>query len=212
MTLYLDSASLDDARRAAALGFVRGVTTNPALLAQTGREAADVIPALCDLVPGTVFHQLAAPTVAARETEARHIASLRPGRIGLKIPCTLDNLALAARLADEGFVVGVTAVFSAAQVYLAIAAGARYVLPYVNRSTRLQGDGPALVAEMRAVGEALDDPLEIIAASIKTPAEAVATVRAGAHHLTLPLTVIEAMADHPLSVQAIAAFDRDRRA
>jgi transaldolase len=210
VTLYLDSALIEDARQAAALGFVRGITTNPVLLAQGGRAAVDVIPALCDIVPGIVFHQVAGVTVADREAEARLMTALRPGRIGLKIPCTLDNLALAARLAREGHIVGITAIFSAAQTYLACEVGARYVLPYVNRSTRLQGDGPGLVRAMRAVIDASDAPVEIIAASIKTPQEAVDTVIAGAHHLTLPLPVILAMPDHPLSAQAIEAFDAAR--
>ncbi len=205
MALYLDSASVEDARRAMKLGFVRGITTNPALMAKTGRHPQDVIGELCEICSGTVFYQLTAPTVAEREAEARRFAALRPN-VGLKIPCTLENLALAARLADEDFTVGLTAIFSAAQVYLACEAGARYVLPYVNRSTRLLGDGLALVREMRAVSDACSSPTEILAASVKSPEEAVATVRAGAHHLTLPLAVIEAMGVHPLSEQTIAEF------
>ncbi len=205
MALYLDSASVEDARRALELGFVRGITTNPALMAKTGRHPQDVITELCGICPGMVFYQLTAPTVAEREAEARGFAALRPN-VGLKIPCTLENLALAARLADEDFTVGLTAIFSAAQVYLACEAGARYVLPYVNRSTRLLGDGLALVREMRAVIDACPSPTEILAASVKSPEEAVATVRAGAHHLTLPLAVIEAMGVHPLSEQTIAEF------
>lgn len=206
MALYLDSARAADAQAAAALGFVRGATTNPALLAEVGRPAPDVIGTLCDLLPGTVYHQLAALTVEAREAEARQMLAIRPDRVGLKIPCTLDNLALARRLAQDGAVVGMTAIFSAAQVYLACEAGVRYVLPYVNRSTRLQGDGPGLVEEMREVIDSAGAEVEIIAASIKTAAEAVETLLAGAHHLTLPLAVIRALASHPLSEQAIDQF------
>jgi transaldolase len=209
MTLYLDSAAIADARAAALIGFVRGVTTNPTLLAHAGRPADAAIPDLCDVLPGTVFHQLTGATAGAREAEAYRMTALRPGRIGLKIPCTIENLALAERLSVAGLIVGVTAVFSAAQVYLAAEAGARYVLPYVNRSTRLQGDGVRLVSEMRALIDACGHPVEIIAASVKTPDEAVATLLAGAHHLTLPLEVIAAMGAHVLSEQAIAAFARD---
>ena len=205
MTLYLDSALIDDARRAFALGFVGGITTNPTLMAKTGRPTEEVIATLCEICSGTVFHQLTAPTLAERNAEARRFAALRPN-VGLKIPCTPENLGLAARLANDGATVGITAIFSAAQVYLACEAGARYILPYVNRSTRLLGDGLALVREMRAVIDADSAPVEIIAASIKSPEEAVATVLAGAHHLTLPLSVIEAMGAHPLSEQAIEEF------
>jgi len=205
MTLYLDSALIDDARRAFALGFVDGITTNPTLMAKTGRPTEEVIATLCEICSGTVFHQLTAPTLDERGAEARRFAALRPN-VGLKIPCTPENLGLAARLANDGATVAITAIFSAAQVYLACEAGARYILPYVNRSTRLLGDGLALVREMRAVIDADSAPVEIIAASIKSPEEAVATVLAGAHHLTLPLSVIEAMGTHPLSEQAIEEF------
>lgn len=205
MALFLDSASVADARRALELGFIRGITTNPALIAKTGRDSQEVITELCGICLGTVFYQLTAPTVTEREAEARGFAALRPN-VGLKIPCTLENLTLAARLADEDFTVGITAIFSAAQVYLACQAGARFVLPYVNRSTRLLGDGLALVREMRAVIDACRSTTEIMAASVKSPDEAVATVRAGAHHLTLPLAVIEAMGAHPLSDQTITEF------
>ncbi len=204
--LYLDSASVEEARRAFATGLVGGITTNPALMSMTGRRPEEVIVELCDICPGTVFYQLTAPTVAEREEEARRLVARRPNQIGLKIPCTFENLALAARLTRENCKVGITAIFSPAQVYLACEAGAHYVLPYVNRSTRLLGDGLALVKQMRAVIDALRSPVELIAASVKSPEEAVATVLAGAHHLTLPWAVIKAMGHHPLSEQAIEEF------
>ncbi len=213
MTVMLDSARLADAERAAALSFVRGATTNPALLAQAAQaepgraaNAAERLAALCDRLPGPIFYQLSAPTLAEREAEAETWLGLRPGRIGLKVPCTPENLGLAARCARAGATVGLTTIFSAAQAALAAEAGAHFIFPYVNRSTRLLGDGLALVREMRAVLDALGAPTQIAAASIKTPAEAVATLLAGAHHLTLPLAVIEAMGQHPLSDQTIAEF------
>lgn len=207
MTLYLDSADVDEARAAAELSLVWGITTNPSLMAGTGREPLAVLADLCDAVDGTVFYQPTAETLPEREAEARRAADAIPGRVGLKIPCTLENLALASRLSDEGYLVGVTAIFSPAQAYLACQSGARYMLPYVNRSTRLQGDGRALVSGLRAVADAEGGFVEIIAASIKTPAEAVETVLAGAQHLTLPLSTLQAMGQHDLSDQAIEAFN-----
>ena len=208
MTLFLDSASSEDARRAFAYGFVGGITTNPNLLGKIRRPAEEVISELCDIASGTVFYQLQADDPGARRSEGERMLQLAPGRVGLKIPCTRENLRLAAEFASQGHTVGVTAIFSPAQVYLACEAGARYVLPYVNRSTRLLGDGPGLVRRMRAVIEAVASPLEIIAASIKSPQEALETVLAGAHHLTLPLGVIDAMAQHELSDDAIGAFSQ----
>jgi transaldolase len=212
MTLFLDSAFVDDAREAAALGFVTGITTNPTLVARVLnaderlKTREDLIAALCDVFPGTVMVQLAAATAREREDEGRMLLDLRPGRVGLKIPSTMDNFPLARRFAAEGHTVGMTAIFDPGQVYLACEAGAKYIFPYVNRSTRLLGDGLGLVRRMRAVIDALESPLRILAASVKTPEEGVDTILAGAHGLTLPLDVMLAMGHHPLSEQTIEEF------
>lgn len=207
MSLYLDSAYPQVARRAFAAGLVSGITTNPTLIAQTKQPASELITELCDLSTGIVFYQLVEETISGRKKEATRMAAIRTGRVGLKIPCTYENLALAAKLVSQGYIVGITAVFSPAQVYLACQAGVQYILPYVNRSTRLLGDGISLVREMRSVIDAGSSSTQIIAASIKTHEEAVATLLAGAHHLTLPLKLIESMGDHPLSVKAIEEFN-----
>jgi transaldolase len=207
MSLYLDSAFPQEARRAFAAGLVSGITTNPSLIARTKQPAAELITELCDLSTGFVFYQLVEGTISGRKKEATHMAAIRTGRVGLKIPCTYENLALAAKLVSQGYIIGVTAVFSPAQVYLACQAGVQYILPYVNRSTRLLGDGIGLVREMRSVIDATGSGMQIIAASIKTHEEAMATLLAGAHHLTLPLKLIESMGDHPLSVKAIEEFN-----
>jgi len=207
MAIYLDSAFLEDACRAAELGFVAGVTTNPRLIARTGRMAEEVIPELGDaLGEGLVFYQLIAPTVGEREVEARRFAALRRGRVGLKIPCTTENLTLLHRLAGEGLTCAVTAVFSAHQAYAACEAGADYVIPYVNRSTRLQGDGPALVAELAAGTRATGGHAQVLAASFRGLGEVVDAVFAGAHHVSVPPALLLEMGDHPLSEQAIAEF------
>ncbi len=212
MTLFLDSAFVDDARKAAALGFVAGITTNPTLVAKVlnsetrFKTRTELIAALCDAFPETVMVQLTAATAQEREAEGWTLLKLHPGRVGLKIPSTLENFPLARRFAAEGHTVGMTAIFSPGQVYLACEAGVTCILPYVNRSTRLLGDGLALVRQMRAVIDALKSPLQILAASVKTPEEAVDTLLAGAHGLTLPLDVMLALGQHPLSEQTIAEF------
>ncbi len=211
MALFLDSALVEEARRAADLGFVWGATTNPTLMAQSRREPTDVITGLCELFPGTVFYQLSAQTLAEREAEAGRIVEIDPIKVGLKIPCTTENLGLLARLTDAGITCAVTAIFSAYQAYLACEAGAHYIIPYVNRSTRLQGDGPGLVSEMREIIEAAGTGAELLAASIRTPQEVTQTLLAGAHHVTLRLDLILALGEHPLSHQAIAEFDRAMR-
>lgn len=215
MTLFLDSAVVEDARRAAELGFVVGLTTNPTLIARAlkvepahsaVKTREDLISAICDVFPGKVMVQLAAPTQAERREEGYRLLKLRPGQIGLKIPSTSENFPLARRFASEGHTVAMTTIFSPGQVYLACEAGAKIIFPYVNRSTRLLGDGLALVRQMRAVVDALGSPLQILAASVKSTDEAVNTLLAGAHGLTIPLAIILALGENPYSQQSIAEF------
>ncbi len=208
--LLLDSASIVEVRRASELGLIGGVTTNPALLARVGDPPEAVIARLADALPGsTVFHQLNAATLDERRAEAERVAAIKIGhparRVGFKIPASLENFGLAAELKVRHSV-GITAIFSPAQVALACQVGAQFVLPYVDRSTRLLGDGLALVRSMRAVIDSLGASTQIIAASIKSPAQASAALVAGAHHLTLPWSVIERMAEHELSAAAIGEF------
>jgi transaldolase len=210
MSLFLDSALPADARQAMALGFVAGITTNPTLLAKVDRKPEDAIAELTDICPGPVFYQLTAPTVSEREAEARRFLALR-SNVALKIAMTTENLALAAKLAREGVKVGMTASYSAAQTYLTCEAGVAYSIAYVNRSTRLQGDGTALVSEMRAVVDACDTTTTILVASLKSASEVVQAVIAGAHHVTIPLPLLLEMGDHPLSDQAIEEFGRSVR-
>jgi transaldolase len=205
MALYLDSADVGEARLAAELGFVAGVTTNPAIVAKAGRRAEAVIADLCTILPGTIFHQVTSPPGSTLEAEIERFRAVS-AQVAFKIPCSLEYMRVVHGLAQQGVIAAVTAVYSAAQAYTAAQAGARYVIPYVNRATRLCGDGPALVAEIAAVLEG--SSCEILAASIKSPAEAVDTLLAGAEHLTLPWEVLAAMAEHPLTELALEEFAR----
>ncbi len=207
MAIYLDSASADELRQAVALGFVVGVTTNPALLAGVDDPPERVVLELCDLLnDGLVFYQLTASTVEEREKEARRVAGLRPGRIGLKIPATTENMSLLTRLVRDGTVCAVTALFSAHQAFLACEAGAHYLVPYVNRSTRRLGDGVALIEEIAQVVRHTEASTEILAASFHSLPEVVAAVRAGTDHVTVPFNLLKALGDHSLSQQAIEEF------
>jgi transaldolase len=208
VALFLDSALVEDAEWAAKLGFVWGATTNPALIAEAGRDPADVIADFCEILPGTVFYQLNAATLQEREEEARRIVDINPAQVGIKIPCTTENMGLLVDLTDEGITCAVTAIFGVYQAVLACEAGAHYIIPYVNRSTRLQGNGPQLVSEIRAVVDVAETGTEVLAASFRTPAEVVEAVLMGAHHVSLRLDLILAMGEHPLSQQTIAEFAR----
>lgn len=205
MALYLDSAEIEDVRQAMALGFVAGITTNPMLVARTGRSAQEVIADLCGLSPGAVFYQLTERTPEAMEAEARRFHALSPEQVVLKVPCDLQGLALVARISSE-ITCALTAVFSAAQACLAGEAGARYVIPYVNRMTKLGGDGLALLSRMAEVLTRTGLGTEILAASLKSPTEVVSALTHGAHHVTVPLAVIREMAEHLLSILEIEEF------
>ncbi|MFO7675715.1 MAG: transaldolase family protein [bacterium] len=209
--ILIDSAKFEEVTRAMELGYVTGVTTNPILMAQVAEPAEKVIAALCRVARGPVFYQLVAADHEARKAEARKMHALCPERVVVKIPATSENMRLVAEL-SPGIPCAVTAVYAAHQAWVACEAGAGYVIPYLNRATRLQGDGSELVANLVAVAEECGTQTEVLVASIKTPAEAAAAVLAGADHLTLPLEVILRLGDHPLSDAAIVEFNRAARA
>ena len=140
--------------------------------------------------------------------EASEYLQLAPN-VGLKIMCNLEGLRASSRLSDKANIL-ITSVFLPSQALVAAETGANYVVPYVNRITRLTGSGPQVVAEMSAVLEGTT--CEILAASIKSPNEAVETAIAGAQHLSMPLDVIKAMVECDLTQQALEAFDASRKA
>jgi transaldolase len=220
LAIYLDSAIPDEARQAMGLGFVRGITTNPTLLAKVSRPPAQVLRELCGICSGIIFYQLTASTAGKRLEEGEQILLLdrdlaqsgSSGRIGLKIPASTENMALVAAFSARGAPVAVTAMFSLAQAYAACEAGAAYLLPYVNRTTRLRGDGIAFVKDLTRVCEAVGRGTAVLAASIKSPEEAVQTLVAGAQHVSMPLSVLLALGHDPLSEQAVAEFARSSSA
>jgi transaldolase len=205
MGLFIDSAVIAEVRTAVDQGYVAGVTTNPTIMAKAGGDPERRIRELCAISPGPVFYQLTAPDFAGRFDEGLRFAAIDPAKVVLKIAATSENMRLLAALRGRANCAA-TAVYSGHQALVAGAAGARYVIPYVNRAARLLGDGLALVAEIAEVVAAQDEPAEILAASIKTPAEAAQAIIAGADHLTLPLDVLLALGNHELSDKAIAEF------
>lgn len=207
MAIYLDSANLEHARYAKTLRFVGAVTTNPSLIAQTGRPGLDVLRDLLSFWDRLIFYQVTAPTVEGRLQQAREAHQLAPSQLVIKIPIAVENLPVVEQLTREGVAVTVTAVATPSQAYLAAQAGARYVAPYVNRISREGGDGVAVVGRMAQILSGT--PTEILAASLKSVEEAEDVLLAGAHHITVALDLIEAMAQHPLSDQWIAQFDAD---
>lgn len=210
MGIFLDSADLADAQRAQELGFLEGVTTNPALIAKTGRPGLDVLSDLVEIVSGHVFYQVTGATVEERYDQAWEAHEVRPDKVIVKIPATIENMAMMVRLVQNGIECAITAVASPAQAYLASQAQASFVAPYVNRLTRQYGDGLAIVRDIRAV--LAGTSTEILAASLKSVDEVVAAMIAGAQHVTLPLDLILAMGEHEFTQQAIAEFNASLKA
>ena len=204
MTIYLDSARLEDARQARELGWVGGVTTNPTLLKAAGAPPAEALRALAGLGFAEVFYQLTSTDLDGMQREADRARKIVGDGLVLKLPPTELGLRF---VANSGQDCCVTAVFAPAQALAARAARARFVAVYVNRATRLLGDGPGLVREVAGV---LDDSgTQVLAASLKSSEECVQAVRAGAPHLTASLAVLRGLLDHPISQETLSAFARE---
>lgn len=206
MGIYLDSANPEDATRAQELGFVEGITTNPKLIAQTGRPGLEVLSELVEIFEGHVYYQLTADTVEKRTDEAWQAYQIRPDKVVIKVPAATENLAMVSRLVPAGIECALTAVYSPAQAYLAAQVGASFVIPYINRMSRQLDDAMGIVRNMVKVLE--NSPTSILAASFKSLDEVIATILAGVDHLTMPLDLIMAMGEHELSRAAIEGFAR----
>jgi transaldolase len=207
MALFLDSAVREDGLRTASLGFVSGVTTNPSLIARSGMTPEEAIRGLLAMADWPVFYQVTGETRDEIEAEARRMTALAPGRVVIKAMADMSHLQIMAGLSD-GLRWAATAVCSGAQAYLACQAGAEYLIPYVNRSTRYGGDGIGVVREIVAMTEACGGTTQVLAASLKSAREVVDTILAGAHHVSMPLAIIDEMAVHPLTTLAAEDFRR----
>lgn len=205
MAIFLDSVDLSEVRQAMRLGFVAGITTNPLLMAKAGRRAHDIIRELVDVSQGIVFHQLMESDALQMQDEAERYLSIGRGRVGLKVPCSLEGARLVHSIHDRA-ICAVTAVYSPAQAYLFAEAGARYVIPYVNRAARQGIDAVGLVEQLARVVTCKGGGCEVLAASLKSSDEAATAIMAGARHLTVPWAVLAMLADHPLTQQALAEF------
>ncbi|MBD2179544.1 transaldolase [Planktothrix sp. FACHB-1355] len=208
MTIYLDSAIISEAQTAKELGWVKGITTNPTLLSKTDLPVETTLKELAKLTNGPVFYQLISSELDEMVKEGRKAFEIIGYQTVLKIPATIVGFQAVTRLSPE-INCSVTAIYSPAQAAVAKEAGAKYAIAYVNRATKLLGDGIALVREMASV--LANSSTEILAASIKSPEEAAASLQAGAHHLTLPLSMLQAMATDRLSLQTVEDFNKNGR-
>ncbi|MBM3125693.1 MAG: transaldolase [Chloroflexi bacterium] len=206
MSIFLDSAKLDEARAAQELGWVRAVTTNPVLLANSGLTPEETLSELAALGFEYLFYQLTAFTIPDMEKEA-HLAREIVGKsLVLKVSPDETGFRFATQNSTR-FLICPTAIYSPAQALVARESGARFVALYFNRATRLLGDGIALVRNVAAVLEG--SQAEIVAASLKSGEEAVQAFTAGAQHVTVPFDVLQSLVVHQLSIETIDQFRKD---
>lgn len=206
MSIFIDSANIEDIRHAAQWGWVKGVTTNPLLLASSSQPVHVLLKAMGDSQNGPVFYQLVSPTFEGMLEEAHEAETLLEKKLVIKLPPSDLGFRVCSELSSR-MICCPTAIYAPAQALLARESGAQYLAVYVNRATRLLGDGLKLVRDIR---EVLDDsPTRLLAASLKSPKEAVAALMAGAQDLTLPADVLRVMAHHDLSKQAQDQFNAE---
>jgi transaldolase len=209
MRFFIDTADVEAIRDLAATGLVDGVTTNPSLVAKSGRDFIDVLGEICALVPGPVSAEVTATETQAMLAEARRLARVAENVV-VKVPLTPDGLKACRTLTDEGTQVNVTLCFSAAQAILAAKAGARYVSPFIGRLDDIGADGLALIGEIVQIYDAYPAFItEVLVASVRNSAHVVEAAKMGAHVATIPPAVLHAMFKHPLTDKGLDAFLAD---
>jgi transaldolase len=209
MKFFIDTADIAEIRDLAATGLVDGVTTNPSLVAKSGRNFLDVVREICEVVPGPVSAEVAATDHATMLAEGRRLARLAKN-VTVKVPLTPDGLKTCRALTGEGTMVNVTLCFSAAQAILAAKAGASFISPFVGRLDDIGAVGMDLIGEIVAIYRNYPAlKTEVLVASVRNPVHVVEAAKLGAHVATLPPTVLRQMFAHPLTDKGLAAFLSD---
>ena len=210
MKFFIDTANVDDIRKANDMGVICGVTTNPSLIAKEGRDFNQVIKEITTIVDGPISGEVKATTVDAEGMikEGREIAAIHENMV-VKIPMTEEGLKAVKVLSKEGIKTNVTLIFSANQALLAARAGATYVSPFLGRLDDISMAGIDLIRDIVTIFENYGIETEIIAASVRNPIHVTDCALAGADIATVPYGVIAQMTKHPLTDQGIAKFQAD---
>ena len=214
MKFFIDTAKIEDIKKANDMGVICGVTTNPSLIAKEGRVFEEVIAEIAEIVDGPISGEVKATTTdaAGMIEEGKAIAAIHPNMV-VKIPMTVEGLKAVKALTALGIKTNVTLVFSANQALLAARAGATYVSPFLGRLDDISTRGTDLIAEIVTIFEAAGDiDTQIIAASIRHPMHVTECALAGAHIATVPYKVIEQMVNHPLTTAGLEKFRLDYEA
>lgn len=213
MRFFIDTAKVEDIRKANDMGVICGVTTNPSLIAKEGRDFKEVVSEITSVVDGPISGEVKATTVDAEGmiAEGREIAAIHPNMV-VKIPMTVEGLKAVKVLSAEGIKTNVTLIFTANQALLAARAGATYVSPFVGRLDDINMPGVDLIQTIADIFALHGIETQIIAASIRNPIHVTDCAEAGADIATVPYSVIEQMVKHPLTEQGIAKFQADYKA
>ncbi len=213
MRFFVDTAKVEDIKKANDMGVICGVTTNPSLIAKEGRVFEEVIGEIASIVDGPISGEVKATTTDAEGMirEGREIAAIHPNMV-VKIPMTVEGLKACKVLSAEGIKVNVTLIFTANQALLAARAGAAYVSPFLGRLDDISQRGVDLIREISDIFAVTDLDTEIIAASVRNPVHVTDCALAGADIATVPYGVIEQMVKHPLTDAGISKFQADYRA
>ena len=211
MKFFIDTADVDEIRELAETGMLDGVTTNPSLIAKSGRQFTDVIEEICSFIDGPVSAEVAATDSPTMIKEAHKLAKIAKN-VTIKVPLTVDALKTCKILAGEGTMVNVTLCFSPGQAILAAKAGATFISPFIGRLDDINIDGMDLIADIRNIYDNYGFETQILAASIRTVNHACDSARIGADVMTAPPAVIKAMINHPLTDKGLDQFLADIKA
>ena len=213
MRFFVDTANVEEIRKANDMGVICGVTTNPSLIAKEGRDFNEVIKEIASIVDGAISGEVKATTTDAEGMirEGREIAAIHPNMV-VKIPMTVEGLKAVKVLSAEGIKTNVTLIFSANQALLAARAGSTYVSPFLGRLDDISQPGTELIETIAEMFAVAGIETQIIAASVRHPIHVTECALAGADIATVPYKVIEQMTKHPLTDQGIEKFKKDYEA
>ncbi|MDQ2104624.1 MULTISPECIES: fructose-6-phosphate aldolase [Azospirillum] len=209
MKFFVDTADIAEIRDLADTGLLDGVTTNPSLVAKTGRSFLDLVAEICDVVSGPVSAEVASTDFETMLAEGKKLAKIADN-VAVKVPLTQAGLKTCKALSSEGTMVNVTLCFSPAQAILAAKAGASFVSPFVGRLDDIGQDGMGLIADIVEIYSNYDYfKTEVLVASIRNPIHIVDSARLGAHVVTAPPSVLKQLFNHPLTDKGLAQFVAD---
>ncbi len=208
MKFFIDTANIDEIKKGVAMGMVDGVTTNPSLIARENKPFEDIIAEICQVVDGPVSAEVISLNAEGMVKEAKILAAMSD-KIVIKIPMIMEGMKAVKELTSLGINTNVTLVFSAAQALLAAKAGATYVSPFVGRLDDLGQHGMELISEIMTIYRNYDYQSEVIVASIRNPLHVLDAAMIGADIATIPLKIIEQLANHPLTTLGVEQFLAD---